>query len=297
MWFSVMAIFFIYAIIFIMFEDYDRKTFEPLNEMSDWHLLIFSLVVMAVLGLLLYRYSRRMDQRIKQEQEMKQSLLRRQLTQNISHELKTPVASILGYAETIVANPTMPPETRTRFIERTRLQALRLTTLLNDLSTINRMDYAPHLIAMKRVNVSQVVADIAQDVDLALKSKHMILNNCLPEDIIVTGNDSLIYSIFSNLIDNAISYAGENTAIDITAAQTDDYWHFKFCDNGEGVEAQHLPHLFERFYRIDTGRSRANGGSGLGLAIVKNAVIQHKGNITVNAINDGGLEFNFSLKK
>lgn len=297
MWFSVMAIFIFYAIIFILFEDYDRKVFEPLNEISDWHLLIFTIVTMTILGFLLIRYAKRMDERIKNEQEMKQTLMRRQLTQNISHELKTPVASILGYTETIVSNPDMPQETRNRFIERTQLQAQRLATLLNDLSILNRVDYAPHVISMQRVNVALVVADIVQDVNIAIKAKHMTLNNYLPEDMIINGNESLIYSIFSNLIDNSLNYAGEGATIDIMAYEEEDSWLFKFCDDGEGVEEKHLLHLFERFYRIDNSRSRSMGGTGLGLAIVKNAVLQHGGSISVTNRENGGLEFKFTLMK
>ena len=97
MWMSVMVVFAVYAIIFILFEDYDRAYLEPFEETSDWHLLLFSLVVMAGLALLLHRYARRMDERISREQAEKENQLRRELTQNISHELKTPVASILGY--------------------------------------------------------------------------------------------------------------------------------------------------------------------------------------------------------
>lgn len=297
MWFSVMAIFLFYSIIFIVFEDYDRKAFEPLNEISDWHLLIFSIVTMALLGLLVFRYSKRMDQRIRREQEMKQTLMRRQLTQNISHELKTPVASIMGYTDTILSNPNMAQETRNRFIERTHVQAHRLATLLDDLSVLNRVDYAPHVISMHRVNVSQVVADITQDVAISIKEKDMRLNNYLPEDIIINGNESLIYSIFSNLIDNSIKYAGNMTTIDILAYENGDNWQFTFSDNGEGVPEEHLQHLFERFYRIDTGRSRSMGGTGLGLAIVKNAVIHHNGSISVKNNREGGLEFKFTLKK
>ena len=128
-------------------------------------------------------------------------------------------------------------------------------------------------------------------------AKHMTINNYLPENIIINGNESLIYSIFSNLIDNSINYAGEKAAIDIFAFEKDNFWHFRFCDNGEGVDQEHLQHLFERFYRIDNGRSRLMGGTGLGLAIVKNAVLQHGGTISVTNREEGGLEFLFSLKK
>ena len=107
-----------------------------------WHLLLFSLAVMGGLALLLHRYARRMDERISREQAEKENQLRRELTQNISHELKTPVASILGYTETILDDPQMNSETQRQFIQRTHAQAQRLTALLQDISTLNRMDYA-----------------------------------------------------------------------------------------------------------------------------------------------------------
>lgn len=297
MWISVMAAFLIYAVVFILFDDYDRKMLEPLNQVNDWHLMVFAVVVMVILGFVLLRYCKRMDERIEQEQEMKQTLMRRQLTQNIAHEIKTPVASILGYIETLLSTPDIPHETAKRFLERTHVQAQRLTSLLADLSILNRVDYAPHVIAMHRVNVSQLVGDVVQDVELALKKKGMKLNNYLPEDIIVNGNESLIYSIFSNLIDNSINYAGEGSTIEILASDTIQHWNFIYRDNGMGVEEQHLSRLFERFYRVDKGRSRSMGGTGLGLAIVKNAVLQHNGTITVEKLDEGGLQFKFSLKK
>ena len=297
MWISVMAAFLIYAVVFILFDDYDRKMLEPLNQVNDWHLMVFAVVVMVILGFVLLRYCKRMAERIEQEQEMKQTLMRRQLTQNIAHEIKTPVASILGYTETLLSTPDIPSETAKRFLERTHVQAQRLTSLLADLSILNRVDYAPHVIAMHRVNVSQLVGDVVQDVELALKKKGMKLNNYLPEDIIVNGNESLIYSIFSNLIDNSINYAGEGSTIEILASDTIQHWNFIYRDNGMGVEEQHLSRLFERFYRVDKGRSRSMGGTGLGLAIVKNAVLQHNGTITVEKLDEGGLQFKFSLKK
>ena len=118
----------------------------------------------------------------------------------------------------------------------------------------------------------------------------------LPSSLPINGNPSMIYSIFRNLTDNAITYAGDGTTITIDSVQEDDKWTFTFSDNGVGVESKHLDRLFERFYRIDKGRSRKMGGTGLGLAIVKNAVILHGGTITAYNNEKGGLRFVFSLK-
>ena len=296
MWLSVMAVFLVYATIFILFEDYDRKFIMPFNEVSDWHLLLFSLIVMGGLGFLLFRYARRMDERISREQQEKENRMRRELTQNIAHELKTPVASILGYTETILNSPDIDDEVKNQFIARTHAQARRLTTLLQDISTLNRMDYAKDLITMERVNISVLFADIAQETTFALQNRQMTLHNCLPESIIVKGNYSLLYSIFRNLIDNAINYAGQGATIEVSADQKPDYWHFTFKDNGIGIPSKHLTRIFERFYRIDKGRSRDMGGTGLGLSIVKNAVLLHGGNITVDAPDTGGLTFRFTIR-
>lgn len=297
MWISVMAVFALYAIIFLLFEDYDRKFTEPFGEVSDWHLLFFSVAVMAGLGWLLYRYARSMDERISRQQSKRQSLMRRELTQNIAHELKTPVASILGYTDTILETPGIDDETKTRFIQRTNTQARRLSALLEDISTLNKMDYAPDMLRRERIDISVMVADIILESEQALSNRRMTFRNCMPQDICIQGNWQLIYSIFRNLIDNAIHYAGIGTCIELTAREQAHSWTFSFSDNGTGVPREHLPRLFERFYRIDKGRSRDLGGTGLGLAIVKNAVLLHGGTITAYNNIGGGLRFDFSLKK
>ena len=297
MWLSVMGIFRVWSIIFILFEDYDRKWARPFDEASDWHLLGFSLIVMVVLAFLLHRYSRRMDERISREQDQQKAMMRREMTQNISHELKTPVSSILGYMETILDNPSMSNEMKQKFIERSHTQAQRLTALLQDIATLNRMDYASDLLEWEHVDVSHVVADIAEETALALAQKQMTLHNWLPQGIVIQGIPSLIYSIFRNLMDNAINYAGEGTTIDISAEQQSDSWNFTFQDNGVGIAPRHLSRIFERFYRIDQGRSRSLGGTGLGLAIVKNAVQLHGGSIIARNTNGKGVRFDFKLKE
>ena len=296
MYLGVMVIFAIYATFFILFEDYDRNYILPFKESSDWHLLIFSIIVMAGLAVLLHRYAQRMDERISREQADKETQMRRELTQNIAHELKTPVASILGYADTLLEHPDMDQQTQRQFVQRTQSQARRLSSLLEDISTLNRMDYAADMIQMSHVEVSHLVADIIQETALAAEQKDILVMNQLPQDIVVNGNQSLIYSIFRNLIDNAINYAGEGVTVSIAAVEETEAWRFTFSDNGIGISDEHMKRIFERFYRIDKGRSRSLGGTGLGLAIVKNAVLLHGGTIKAQPATGGGLCFEFTLK-
>ena len=227
-----------------------------------------------------------------------QDILKRQLTQNIAHELKTPVASIQGYLETILDNPHISEEMKEQFLQRCYAQSERLTSLLRDISTLNRLDDGSDMIDFEAVDITQMVREIARETALERESHQMTFENLLPDQhIIVKGNRSLLYSVFRNLTDNAIAYAGEGRKITLSAKEQGNKWHFIFCDNGQGVPAEHLSRLFERFYRVDKGRSRKMGGTGLGLAIVKNAVLLHGGTIRVSSQLEGGLKFEFTLKK
>lgn len=230
-----------------------------------------------------------------QSTRQEQDILKRQLTQNIAHELKTPVASIQGYLETILENPHIDETTKEQFLSRCYAQSERLTSLLRDISTLNRMDDAPALQTFEDVNISEIVDNIKKETALQLKERNMLFHDQLPGELIVKGNRSLLYSVFRNLTDNAIAYAGDGTEITLSARRHQDYWTFTFSDNGVGVPEEHLPRLFERFYRVDKGRSRKLGGTGLGLAIVKNAILLHKGTINVKNNPTGGLCFTFTI--
>lgn len=231
-------------------------------------------------------------------QEEEQAHLKRQLTQNIAHELKTPVSSIQGYLETIISNPNIPQENVRVFLERSYAQSNRLTFLLRDISVLTRMDEAPELVEKEQVNLSKIVENILNEVALGLEEKHITVVNKLPSEVILTGSSSLLYSIFRNLTDNAIAYAGNDIQITINCFREDEkFYYFSFSDTGVGVPEEHLNRLFERFYRVDKGRSRKLGGTGLGLAIVKNAVLFHGGTIFAKNMPKGGLEFVFTLKK
>lgn len=232
-------------------------------------------------------------ERTKEEQNM----LKRQLTQNVAHELKTPVASILGYLDTITENPDMDNDTKMQFFERCKVQACRLKSLLQDISLLNRMDDVSGMIKFDEADISHIVADIEKETALQVAARGMTLRNAIPGGIVVRGSHSLLYSIFRNLIDNAIAYAGQDTVMTLSSEDRGDRWLFSFSDNGCGIPEEHLPRIFERFYRVDKGRSRKLGGTGLGLAIVKNAVVMHGGTITAKNNPGGGVTFTFSIMK
>ena len=231
----------------------------------------------------------------RQEEE---SRMKRQLTQNVSHELKTPVSSIQGYLETILSNPDLSSGKRQFFLERCYSQSTRLTGLLRDISVLNRLDEASEMFDLTEVNITKLIAEIQKECSQDMEEKHITSEIILPGDPTVFGNNSLLYSIFRNLYDNAIAYAGENIKITVNCYKEDPkYYYFSFSDNGVGIPEEHINRIFERFYRVDKGRSRKIGGTGLGLSIVKNGVNFHKGQISAKSSPGKGVTFFFTLKK
>lgn len=231
----------------------------------------------------------------RQEEE---SRMKRQLTQNVSHELKTPVSSIQGYLETILSNPDLPPDKQQFFLERCYSQSTRLTGLLRDISVLNRLDEAEGMFDLSDVSIPRLIREIEKECSKEMEEKRITSEAILPGDAVVHGNYSLLYSIFRNLYDNAIAYAGENSRITVNCYKEDPkFYYFSFSDNGVGIEEEHINRIFERFYRVDKGRSRKMGGTGLGLSIVKNGVNFHKGQISVKSSPGKGVTFFFTLKK
>ena len=228
----------------------------------------------------------------------KRRLLKQQLTSNIAHELKTPLASIKGYIETLMSNPNIDKEKQQYFIERASVQVERLNLLLNDISLLNNIEDAGELFEIKPVHIKNIVSDVIENLESRLASKNIKCKLNIDNEVIVNGNDSLLSSVFQNLIENSINYAGENIIIEIRNYMEDKKYHyFSYSDTGIGIPEEHLTRIFERFYRIDSGRTREFGGTGLGLSIVKNAVQLHKGKISARNKADGGIEFIFTLSK
>lgn len=212
--------------------------------------------------------------------------LKKQLTNNINHELKTPVASILLCLDLLKDHPELAAEKKREFMEKIRAHTLRLNALLKDISTITRMDEGAGMIEKEDLDLTALVREVVAEEQLRTRMK---ISLDMPP-LTISGNRMLLESIFRNLIDNAIAYSGA-TELRIVA---DADGRFTVRDNGCGIDAEHLPHIFERFYRVDKGRSRAAGGTGLGLSIVRNAVALHGGEI--RAESAGGLSYTFRLK-
>lgn len=223
--------------------------------------------------------------------------LKYEMTGNIAHELKTPVATISGYIETLLTNKVAPEKSK-QFLGRCNEQVIRLTELINDISLVTKIEEAPSMFVKEPINLYDIFSEVTYDLNKGISSVDDVVENLLPEDMFIQGNKNLIYSVFRNLIENSIRYAGRGVIITLSViSENDEEVRISYSDNGVGVSAEHYSRLFERFYRVDYGRARNDGGSGLGLSIVKNAVDIHNGEVSVHTAKDGGLEFKITLAK
>ena len=276
------------------------STLQDLLE-ADWSFLIVMISITLVMSVVAYFTTRKLGKDIERvnhyEAEQERNRLKRQLTNNINHELKTPVASIQVCLETLLSGINLSEEKRQELIERCYTNNDRLRRLLNDVSLITRMEDGSALISKERVVINDIIDEVAKELDMLPEDERLLLHTDFSDEVVIDGNPSLIGSIFRNLTENAIAYSeGRNIYISLLE-NNDKLCRIRFEDDGKGVEQKHLSHLFERFYRVDKGRSRQKGGTGLGLAIVKHAVQFHGGTITVTNRPNGGLRFEFTLSK
>lgn len=250
-------------------------------------------------------YARLQQANTEREREHKAALyeqrekerIKKQLTNNINHELKTPVASIKICVETLLAHPEMDSAKHDRFLQRCLTDADRLQKLLKDVALITRMDEGAAAIVKEDTDLSAIIRAVADDRRIVADSREIAIVNDVKGPLEMSGNPSLLEAIFSNLIDNAIAYSGGTTVKIALISEDERKIVVNVADDGSGVAAEHLPRLFERFYRIDKGRSRAAGGTGLGLSIVKNAIALHGGTITAENASTGGLCFRITLSR
>ena len=276
------------------------STLQDLLE-ADWSFLIVMISIALSMSVIAYFTTRKLGKDIERvnryEAEQEKNRLKRHLTNNINHELKTPVASIQVCLETLLSGISLSEEKRQELIERCYTNNERLRRLLADVSLITRMEDGSAHIGKEKVVLNDILCEIADELAIMPDEERMTLHTDFNERVVILGNLSLIGSIFRNLIENAIAYSeGKNIYISLIANDAKEC-HIRFEDDGVGVKEKQLTRLFERFYRVDKGRSRQKGGTGLGLAIVKHAVQFHGGTITASNRPNGGLRFDFILRK
>jgi signal transduction histidine kinase len=228
----------------------------------------------------------------------KTRLMKQEMTGNIAHELRTPVTSIRGYLELVLEQSPNFAKNQD-FLTKAYHQTLVLSELIQDMSLLTKIEEIPQSFQLEPVNIHLLLEKLKNDLEIPLHGKNIKMEEHIPENTCVKGNYNLLYSVFRNLTDNVIRYAGNDVTVLVNKYNEDaDFYYFSYSDTGVGIpDEHHLNRLFERFYRVSEGRTRDTGGSGLGLSIVKNAVLFHKGSIVVKNRTEGGLEFLFKLQK
>ena len=268
---------------------------------ADWTFLFVMIAISLAMSIAAYFSTRKLGKDIERvnqfESEQEKNRIKRQLSNNINHELKTPVASMQVCLETLLSGIALSEEKRQELIAKCYAHNERLRQLLNDISLITRLEDGSQLISTENVCINNILREISEELGVLSPEERLELHINFNEDVTLAGNNSLIASIFSNLTKNAIAYSGGRNIYITLLENTEKLCRIRFEDDGQGVAPQHLSRLFERFYRIDKGRSRKLGGTGLGLSIVKHAVQFHGGTISVTNRPEGGLQFDFTLSK
>lgn len=256
--------------------------------------IVAGVLFLTILGVLVRRFGKRVSEKAASLNKK----LKMQMTSNIAHELRTPVTSIRGYLETLIACPDMAPEKKQMFLERAYNQTLRLSDLISDMALITKIEESPDRLPKEEIDIYDVATEVFDELFDRIVEKNVVVENFLKPETMVYGNRTLLYAILRNLVENSLKYAGEGVTLHIECYSRIDRQHyFMYYDTGRGVPEEHMDRIFERFYRVQEGRSRDEGGSGLGLSIVRNSVAFHGGEIKVMNRHEGGLQFLFTLRR
>jgi two-component system phosphate regulon sensor histidine kinase PhoR len=228
-----------------------------------------------------------------------QENFRREFIGNLSHELKTPVFSIQGYILTLLEGGLEDPKINRDFLERAARAVDRITHMIEDLDIITQLESGQLQLNLKKVNIIEIAKEVIESLDMQAAEKNIKLgfNRNYDKPIYVKCDSGRIAQVFTNLLVNSINYGNDNGKTDIRFFDMEDNILIEVADNGLGIAQEHLPRLFERFYRVDKSRSRHQGGTGLGLAIVKHIIEAHDHSISVRSTEGVGTTFAFTLSK
>lgn len=272
------------------FEIDEKRFLHP-----DWILLITIGLLSFAAVLVIILLSRHIAAETNKMTDERLQSQKKRITENLAHEIRTPVTSISGYLETLINKPDLPADKKALFIERAYLQTIRLSDLIRDISIITKIEDAPELLTKEYIGVRRVTDEVIDEFSAAIKEGGILVDNRISDELSVKGNLSLIYAVFRNLVENSIRYGGPGITIHMECSRMEEYFRFEYSDNGKGVSEEHLDRIFERFYRIPEEDNHRAEGSGLGLSIVKNAIAFHGGSIRASAVQPHGLCFIFTM--
>ncbi len=223
--------------------------------------------------------------------------MRADFVANVSHELRTPLTSLVGFIETLRGPAKGDSEASERFLDLMETQSTRMTRIVNDLLSLSRIEMNEHTPPRDEVNLRQVIETVADLLGPQAQERDVTIELSLDAlDRPVTGHQDELTQLFQNLIENAIKYGGTGSRVRVNASATGDVAAISVIDEGEGIEREHIPRLTERFYRVDTARSRELGGTGLGLAIVKHIANRHRGELTIQSSPGEGSTFTVTMR-
>ena len=216
--------------------------------------------------------------------------MRRTFVANVSHELRTPLTVLVGFVETLRDTQALAPAELHKHLATMHEQAARMQRLVDDLLTLSRLETAPPPRAEETVDVATLLTSLKEQAEMLSGKQHTITLEA-DADLKLRGSREEILSAFSNLINNAVRYTPAGGTIRLHWRADNGGARFSATDTGDGIPAEHVPHLTERFYRVDTARSRASGGTGLGLSIVKHVLLRHQARLAIESTLGHGSTF------
>jgi two-component system phosphate regulon sensor histidine kinase PhoR len=225
--------------------------------------------------------------------------LRSDFIANASHELRTPLTSLIGFIDTLLGPAAKDEPARERFLAIMRQQAARMSALIDDLLSLNRIELRQHLKPTGSVELRRLLREVREGLETQAQEAGVHIAIADGEPITVTGDPAELYEVFENLLDNAIKYGGDGGAVEVEIGPGRAGYDYAVTvtDHGAGVAAEHVPRLTERFYRVDAESSRRKKGTGLGLAIVKHIVNRHRGQLTIRSTPGEGTRVDVMLNR
>jgi two-component system phosphate regulon sensor histidine kinase PhoR len=234
--------------------------------------------------------------------EKRLDTLRTDFVANASHELRTPLTSLLGFIDTLMGPAAKDPAAREKFLGIMRNQAVRMSKLIEDLLSLSRIEMRQHVRPVGNVDLVSLLREVQEALATSARESEVAIELDLPaEPVVVTGDRDELYEVFENLIENALKYGADGKKVDISLAPVTSPPGYdvlvSVTDYGVGVEAEHVPRLTERFYRVDAESSRKKKGTGLGLAIVKHIVTRHRGLLSIRSQPGHGTRVEVLLRR